>query len=115
MVPLVRLDSLDVGDRPIALLKIDVEGYEKFVLDGATGLLSRVHCIFIETWEDHFAKYGYSCVDVHARLRAAGFHLFLFQDDRLVPVPPGYVSHQCEDVVGVRDLALFSARTGFTM
>src|SRR5262249_17858089 len=49
-VRVVRLDSLPIRDAEIALLKVDVEGYEKFVLDGASGLLPRVQCAFVETW-----------------------------------------------------------------
>lgn len=111
-VPVVRLDSLPVDAAEIALLKIDVEGYEKFVLDGAPTLLPRVACVVIETWERHFAGYGYSCGDVHARLRAHGFRLFRMDAGALVEVADGYVSHTCEDIVGIRDIDAFVARTG---
>jgi len=112
-VALVRLDQLPIDDAEIALLKIDVEGYEKFVPDGASGLLPRVQCIFIETWELHFEKYGYSCGDVHERLRGNGFRLFRIVADQLMPVEPGYISMRCEDVIAVRDAADFSRRTGY--
>lgn len=111
-VPVRRLDALPIPDRSIALLKVDVEGYEKYVLDGATSLLPRVQCIFIETWEAHFARYGYSCADVHERLRAHGFRLFRLVDGAYRDVEPGYVSEHCEDLIGIRDAADFTARTG---
>ena len=114
-VPVVRLDSLPIRDQTIALLKIDVEGYEKFVLDGATGVLPGVQCVFIETWEEHFSRYGYPCVDVHQRLLAHGFRLFRFRDEALCEVEPGYVSLKCEDLVGVRDVHDFTARTGYPL
>ncbi|MBS1816593.1 MAG: FkbM family methyltransferase [Acidobacteria bacterium] len=114
-VRVVRLDDLPIAGAEIALLKIDVEGYEKFVLDGATGLLPRVQCVFIETWEEHFAKYGYSCADVHARLRQAGFRLFRFDQQHLTEVGPGYVSTRCEDLLAVRDRGVFERRTGRTL
>jgi FkbM family methyltransferase len=37
----VRLDDLVHGERPVSVLKIDVEGHEFEVLRGATGLLAR--------------------------------------------------------------------------
>lgn len=114
-VPVVRLDALPIGAPDIALLKIDVEGYEAFVLDGATALLPRVACVVLETWERHFASYGYSCPDVHARLQAHGFRLFRLAGDAWVEVEPGYVSTSCEDLVGVRDADAFEARTGLTL
>jgi FkbM family methyltransferase len=40
MVPARRLDQFDFGGDHISLLKIDCEGYEKFVLDGRMSLLS---------------------------------------------------------------------------
>lgn len=114
-VPVRRLDALPISEASIALLKVDVEGYEKYVLDGATALLPRVQCIFIETWEAHFTRYGYSCTDVHARLRAQGFRLFRVVDGTLRDVEPGYVSERCEDLIGIRDAADFAARTGYVL
>lgn len=111
-VPVRRLDALPIAEASIALLKIDVEGYEKFVLDGATALLPRVECLFIETWERHFAQYGYSCVDVHARLRSQGFQLFRFDEGRFAAISQGYISERLEDLVAVRDVAAFTRRTG---
>jgi FkbM family methyltransferase len=57
-VPMVRLDSLKL-ERPVSLLKIDVEGHEEHVIRGATGLLeqSRFPPILFEAWEfDWYAK-----------------------------------------------------------
>jgi len=54
MVPVVALDSLDLGTDGIALIKIDVEGYEPQVLAGARNLIAREHpLIYIELGSDH--------------------------------------------------------------
>jgi FkbM family methyltransferase len=112
-VEVLRLDAAVALPNTIALLKIDVEGYEKFVLDGATGLLPRVQCVFIETWAEHFARYGYECRDVHERLVAQGFELFRLTGRHLTPVMTGSVSTVCEDVIAVRDVGEFRRRTGY--
>jgi FkbM family methyltransferase len=54
MVPVVTLDSLDMDTDGIALIKIDVEGYEPQVLAGARNLIARAHpLIYIELGSDH--------------------------------------------------------------
>ena len=45
-VSLVSLDEVLPREEAIALLKIDVEGYEKFVLEGAGRLLPFVKCMY---------------------------------------------------------------------
>lgn len=62
-VPTVRLDDVVPNDGEIALLKIDAEGHERAVLDGARELLAseRVQSMLVETnpqWdrEDHVAR-----------------------------------------------------------
>lgn len=64
-VPLTTLDEvLSVTQGRIRLLKIDVEGYEKFVFEGAFQSLSRTDCIYFEVCEEHFATFDYSTADL---------------------------------------------------
>jgi FkbM family methyltransferase len=51
-VPQMALDEIDFGPhRPISAIKMDVENYERFVLEGAKELLSRDHPqIYCELW-----------------------------------------------------------------
>jgi FkbM family methyltransferase len=112
-VPVRRLDALDVPGGPVALLKIDVEGYELFVLRGAAGMLGRVACVFYESWDEHFAKYRYSAADVVSLLMQAGFEVLKQKADGFVSVRTGHASPACEDLVAVRDAADFVRRTGF--
>lgn len=71
-VPLRTLDSL-VPDTPISLLKIDVEGYEKFVLSGASQVLDNTSNVMIEVSESHFERFGYSTRDIIEKLESHGF------------------------------------------
>jgi FkbM family methyltransferase len=114
VVPIHRLDDLVTGDQPIALLKIDVEGYEKFVLEGAPRTLSRTSCIYIEAIEALFARYGYSCSDLWALLHSAGFTVCRISGGkRLARLSPHFESTRCENFVAVKDVAAFCERSGF--
>jgi FkbM family methyltransferase len=102
-VPVRRLDQLELRGGPIRLLKIDVEGFEKFVLEGATALLPRVDIIYFESWESRLASQGCSTPDVLALLTQQDFAVYRFSDDgTLRPVQRDHVSHACENLVAVR-------------
>ncbi|PNW78226.1 hypothetical protein CHLRE_09g386747v5 [Chlamydomonas reinhardtii] len=69
----LRLKRLDaVINEPIEVLKVDVEGFEAFVLSGAKGLLRRraVRHLMVEFWERTSPK-------VVAELKELGFELSL--------------------------------------
>jgi FkbM family methyltransferase len=112
----VQLDTLDnIFDKTLTcvdLLKIDVEGYEKFVLVGASEILRKTKCVYIESWEAHFTKYGYSTTDVLEILRASGFTVFGLVDSKWCEIGCPYVSKVCENLVAVRDKVDFARRTG---
>ncbi len=74
----VRCAPLDVlfADVPaIRLLKIDAEGSELGVLDGAQQLLSRTEAVLIELNTSALASVGASPSDIVDRLEACGFDL----------------------------------------
>lgn len=82
MVPQVSLDEyfldkLDQGRR-IDVLKVDVEGYEQAVFDGAKGLIARHHpLVFCEIEKRHNAGYA----GVFQTLRQAGYRCYVYQND----------------------------------
>ena len=90
-VSLRRLDSL-IPPVDIRLLKIDVEGFELFVLRGASRALARTDMVYFESWESHFNKYGYSTPDVLTLLADHGFD---------TGVPRDYKSSLCENLLAV--------------
>ena len=114
-VAVETLDRLLTFDRSIALLKIDVEGYEKFVLGGAGRTLDVTACIYFESWEPHFARYGYRGRDLFDWLRARDYRLYLVRGDVLLTLAEDHVSTECEDLVAVRDLPALLARTGYRL
>ena len=55
-----RLDNVVPGNRLVNLLKVHVEGFEKFVFAGAHDLLDRTECIHCEVCEANFECFGYT-------------------------------------------------------
>ncbi len=108
-----RLDDVLRHVAAVSLLKVDVEGYEKFVFEGATTILARTECILFESWESHFRKYGYCCNDVFSLLRSGGFTIMRQEaGDPWRPIESGYRSERCENLVAVRDVKRFGQRYG---
>jgi FkbM family methyltransferase len=58
----------------VSVVKIDVEGAEALLLDGATELLNASHpAVLIEMEDEHLVRQGSSVQSVRARLRALGY------------------------------------------
>ena len=84
-VPVTDLDSalgnLGFGDRPVAVIKIDVEGYEPAVVAGARRTLARTEAVVVEYSPDLSRAGGLSTDDLLARLHHAGFTPFALCSD----------------------------------
>ena len=114
-VAVKRLDDLVMAGRPVALLKVDVEGYEKFVLDGAPNLLSRTSCVHFEVSSLHFPRFGYTTRDLLTLLQGAGFRLFrLLPPTGFEPIGLGFDTEPFENLVALRDVDDFASRTGWS-
>lgn len=101
-VEIRRLDDLIPSDIDISLLKIDTEGYEKFVLDGAPSTLSRTNTVIIEISDEHFKDFGYSSKEVFDILESAGFDLHRIEDGKLITFDSNGQAMVCEDIVCTR-------------
>ena len=115
-VPVERLDAL-VADRGcVALLKVDVEGFERFVFEGAPALLARTAAVFFEVSSSHFARFGYRTRDVLDLLTQAGFQVFRMRlPNRLAPVAADFDTDAFENLVALRDADECRRRTGWTI
>jgi hypothetical protein len=60
----------------VALLKIDVEGFEEAILDGLVGEFPRVAAIYLEVIDANLRRYGSSAAGVVGALQANGFTSF---------------------------------------
>ena len=113
-VPISRLDDLLPGNESIALLKVDVEGYERSVFRGAVALLSRTECVYFEVGDKMCADFGYSAQELLDEVAAHGFQLFIADDRRqFLPMStnPSFTPYQ--NVVAVRRIEELLNRTGW--
>ena len=84
-VPIHRLDSLPVGKngRPVTGIKMDVENFEFFVLDGGRALLEKHHpVIYTELWENDNREHCF------ALARELGYEVQVASEGRLVTYDP---------------------------
>ncbi|MEQ2005880.1 MAG: FkbM family methyltransferase [Limisphaerales bacterium] len=115
-VPVARLDNLVTDNLPVNLLKVDVEGYEKFVFEGATEVLKRTDCVFFEVSSLHFARFGYTTRELLELLASAGFRLYRSSGSAaLVTITTEFDTEEFENLVALRDDAAFVQRTGWTI
>jgi FkbM family methyltransferase len=75
-VPMSTLDGLAADIDAVALIKIDVEGWEADVLKGASNTLSRTKYVLIEINETSLTKAKSSADQLVEALRSAGFATF---------------------------------------
>jgi FkbM family methyltransferase len=90
-VPLTSLDDaldrLGLGERPIAAIKIDVEGYEPAVIAGARRALARTGAVILEYSPDLSRAGGLFAAGMVDAFVAAGFATFaLDEQSRLTPI-----------------------------
>jgi FkbM family methyltransferase len=111
-----RLDTILPELLTVHLLKIDVEGFEKFVFEGALRILQRTRCIYFESSTALFVRYGYTCADVFFLLKEEGFSLYrLDGSDSLSSISDDYVSQKIENLIAVKDLGEFLSSTGLLL
>ena len=95
------LDQLTREFEDIALLKIDVEGYEQAVLDGGKATLRRTRTVSVECSRRLSAQHGLDVDAVLEQLEVAGFSLL--DADELRPVPRPWPHDEPRNVFATRD------------
>jgi hypothetical protein len=116
-ISMTTLDLATEGLESIDLLKIDVEGYEKFVLEGARQALKKVGCIYFEVTEKNFLELGYSTPDILRLLNDEGFEIYRRNEDKneIFKVKSSYISRKpaYENLIALKDVQDFESRTGW--
>jgi len=84
-------DYVDEHRIAVNIIKIDVEGAELSVLQGATRILSGSvkPCLIIEFWEEFQREYGSSCAEMASFLIAHGYKLFWITEKGVAPYACG--------------------------
>lgn len=117
-VAMRRLDDVCETLAQINILKIDVEGYELPVLEGAVAVLERTQCVLLECWEEHTKGFGYCARDLIQFLERYSFHGFLLIEDGsagfLITISDQHVQLELGNYVFVRDVGMLSG-VGFTI
>lgn len=88
-IPLQRLDDVaPPGD--IALLKVDVEGYEYFVFSGAAATLRRTRMVYFEYVPCLANRFGKDAEEPWKPVLDAGLQLYQHEGESLLPIslPP---------------------------
>jgi FkbM family methyltransferase len=112
-VDMKPLDSIIPPDTSVRLLKLDVEGYEKLVVEGAGRLPPQVEAVYFEASEMLFARYGYTCGEMFKAMREAGFTIFrLGEGVTLERMPHAYIARDIENLMAVRKSVDFIRHTG---
>jgi FkbM family methyltransferase len=106
------LSDLGLLGRPLALMKIDVEGYEADVLAGFGATLTQFDCIMFEYDVGNARAAGHSPEEALDFLGAHGYRVYACDPDA------GEARHArldltVADLVAFRDPTVFKARTGY--
>jgi len=113
-VSMKKLDSIGIEDESIALLKLDVEGYEKYVLEGAADLLKKTKCVYFEAVPRNAARYNYTISDLVVIFKKHGFDIFELHDNHLKDLSGNNRSHpSTPNLIGTRDISELLKRTNY--
>lgn len=104
-----------LGDLKVALLKIDTEGFEKYVFLGARRVLANTEILIFEAYEQHYNIFDYSFAEVYDFLSSFGFELGLVSGGKVRIIGKDYIPENCVNVVGWKDRKTFIARSGFRL
>lgn len=108
-VPVISLDEYIIREKisKINLIKIDVEGWELFVLKGATNLLSSddAPVLMIEFTETNTFSAGYYCGELFDYMKSFGYEWYSYnaQDNELDPQIKK-LHYPYENLIAIKDI-----------
>ncbi len=100
-VPVQPIDHLLGAVESVALLKIDVEGFEKHVLQGAQRTLSITRAVYCECSRPLAAEHGYDADEIIGLLESAEFTVL--DADTMTPVLRPWIRHGAGNLLALRD------------
>lgn len=75
--------------------------------------LQKVQCIYFESIERHFLKFGYKLCDLLNILINQGFQILEIEGDKVWNVSSNCYPESSNNLVGVREISAFLKRTNF--
>ena len=86
-------------------------------MQGAQKLLKKTTCIYFESDDQHFSKYGYDSKDIFNFLYINGFRIFFvrIKEKSISQIPNNYTSKQRKNLLALKSVEEFLARTGFAL
>lgn len=106
-VNICTLDEFEISF--IDLLKIDVEGFEKFVLEGGSKTLENTKVIFFECWQKHCQRYNYKPSEIFHFLHNLGFEIFLIEGESVMKINDDYKCDRCVNLIATRNSELIES------
>jgi FkbM family methyltransferase len=92
-VAAIAIDDLQDEFGTVRLAKIDVEGAELLVLDGATRVIGRDHPhLVVEVTDEYLRAFGHSAAALLNWLLDHGYAIYRIAETGLIPVPRGYAA-----------------------
>tara|TARA_A100001037_G_scaffold303997_1_gene339479 strand:+ start:371 stop:1222 length:852 start_codon:yes stop_codon:yes gene_type:complete len=114
-VRISTLDKLLTVDKKINLLKIDVQGYDKFVLLGGRDILKKTDCVHFPVINQHYENFGYTYKDIFEIFRDNGFRIYGFtQNKKIWMIDEGYIPDD-GDLLAIRNIDNFLLRTNYSL
>ena len=108
------LDAVCESLAHVHVLKIDVEGFELYVLKGADQVLARTDCVLLECWGEHTRAFGYAPEDLINLMDCASFQGYRLVENQgkisLNPLNGSIPAGLLENWVFVRDSAWLARR-----
>jgi len=114
-VPVSKLDDIPINETSIDLIKIDVEGYEKFVFEGSDKTLEKTKCIFYESLDGLYKRYDYTHKEIFTFLTQKGFQIFRIQNKTISLLINHELSPKDWNLIAIRDLSDFLERTNYSV
>ncbi len=117
-VPIKKLDD-ELTFSKINLIKIDVEGYELQVFNGAKDTLTKTEAIFFEIYDKNAEMFNYKTIEIINLLSDAGFKIYKI--DMIHKTLKSLDKHaysgspQCENMIAVRNESNLCSRTGYVI
>lgn len=115
-IKLCKLDDVIPTESSISLLKIDTEGYEKFVFQGALDTIKRSKVIMFESIESNTKNYNYSTIDNILFLKKQNFDIFKLGRNKIMyPFKEqNYLTYE-GDLFAISDVDHFLNRTNYSI